>query len=132
MRSAMGADCERLTITDLAREFKVTARTLRFYEAEGLLDPERQGTQRFYSRADRARLAWVLRGRAVGLSLRDIRELLDLYAPGPARRPQLAAARGKCVERLETLRTQRDAIDATILELEQFIAGVDRQLSCPR
>jgi len=122
------------TITDLAREFAVTARTLRFYEDEGLLNPERRGTQRLYSRADRARLAWILRGRAVGFSLADIRELLDLYAPGEARRPQLEAALAKSRARIAALGAQRDAIDATIAELEQFCATLTdrmKEVTCP-
>jgi DNA-binding transcriptional MerR regulator len=113
------------SITDLAREFGVTSRTLRFYEDEGLLHPERRGSQRLYSRGDRARLSWILRGRSVGFSLADIRELLDMYAPGPARRAQLDATRAKCAERIAQLRAQRDAIDATIAELEHFRASID-------
>lgn len=108
------------SITDLAREFGVTSRTLRFYEDEGLLHPERRGSSRIYSRADRARLAWILRGRSVGFSLADIRELLDLYAPGLDRRSQMLAAMEKSRQRIEALKSQRDAIDLTIAELEQF------------
>lgn len=113
---------ETYSITDLARQFGVTPRTLRFYEAEGLLSPTRRGASRFYSKADRARLAWVLRGRAVGFSLADIRELLDLYTPGSDNRAQREAALAKTAQRLAALRAQRDAIDATITELEQFEA----------
>jgi DNA-binding transcriptional MerR regulator len=116
------------TITDLAREFAVTPRTIRFYEGEGLIHPSRRGTTRLYSRADRARLAWILRGRAVGFSLADIRELLDMYAPGPARRQQLAATLGKSRERISALNEQRAAIDATIAELEQFCTTIEAQL----
>lgn len=116
------------TITDLAREFAVTSRTLRFYEDEGLLHPLRRGTTRLYSRGDRARLAWILRGRAVGFSLADIRDLLDMYAPGEARRPQLEAALGKTRERISALKEQRDAIDATIAELEQFCSTIANKL----
>jgi DNA-binding transcriptional MerR regulator len=116
------------TITDLAREFAVTSRTLRFYEDEGLLHPLRRGTTRLYSRADRARLAWILRGRAVGFSLADIRDLLDMYAPGEARRPQLEATLGKSRERITALKDQRAAIDATIAELEQFCSTITQKL----
>ncbi|WP_448586886.1 MerR family transcriptional regulator [Thermaurantiacus sp.] len=119
------------SITDLAREFGVTARTLRFYESEGLLKPTRQGASRRYSKADHARLKWVLRGRAVGFSLAEIRELLDLYAPGPARRPQLEAARARSLERIAALKEQRAAIDETLLELEAFVASLDAQLGEP-
>jgi DNA-binding transcriptional MerR regulator len=116
------------TITDLSREFAVTSRTLRFYEDEGLIHPLRRGTTRLYSRGDRARLAWILRGRAVGFSLADIRDLLNMYAPGQARRPQLQAALAKSRERISALNDQRAAIDATIAELEQFCATIKQQL----
>lgn len=116
------------SITDLAREFAVTSRTLRFYEDEGLLHPLRRGTTRLYSRGDRARLAWILRGRAVGFSLADIRDLLDMYAPGEARRAQIEAALAKSRERIAALRDQRAAIDATIAELEQFCTTIAQKL----
>ncbi len=119
---------EQFSITDLAREFDVTSRTLRFYEDEGLIHPTRRGTTRIYSRADRARLAWILRGRSVGFSLADIRELLDMYAPGEARRPQLEATLGKSRERVAALRAQRDAIDATIAELQEFCRTIEARL----
>ena len=119
---------ETFTITDLARHFAVTPRTIRFYEGEGLIAPERRGTTRLYSRADRARLAWILRGRAVGFSLADIRDLLDLYAPGPARRSQLQATLEKCRARISALQEQRAAIDATIAELDQFCATIDLKI----
>ena len=80
-----------LTIGELCEEFGVTARALRFYEDEALISPERRGTQRLYSERDRARLAWILRGKRVGLSLSDIKELLDLYDVGDGRRTQRLA-----------------------------------------
>ena len=119
---------EAFSITDLAREFAVTSRTLRFYEDEGLIHPTRRGTTRLYSRADRTRLAWILRGRAVGFSLADIRELLDMYAPGEARRPQLQATLDKSRERVCALQAQRDAIDATIAELQDFCRTIEERL----
>lgn len=124
----MADGIETFGITDLSREFGVTARTLRFYEDEGLLDPDRRGSSRVYSRADRARLAWILRGRSVGFSLADIRELLDLYAPGRDRRSQLLAAMEKSHQRIDALKGQRDAIDLTIAELEQFCDGIADKL----
>lgn len=124
----MEAEGERYTITELAREFGVTSRTIRFYEAEGLLAPERRGTTRLYGKADRARLAWVFRGRAVGFSLADIRELLDLYTPGSDNRAQREAALAKTEQRLAALRAQRDAIDSTVTELEQFAATLRSRL----
>ena len=85
-----------LTIGELCEEFGVTARALRFYEDEALIAPERRGTQRLYSERDRARLAWILRGKRVGLSLADIKELLDLYDVGDGRRTQRLATIERC------------------------------------
>ncbi|QMW24256.1 MerR family transcriptional regulator [Sandaracinobacteroides saxicola] len=119
---------EVFTISDLASEFSVTPRTIRFYEGEGLIKPARRGTQRLYSRGDRARLAWILRGRNVGFSLAEIHELLDLYRPGKAREPQLRAAIAKCRERIAALEAQRADIDMTIAELSNFVGNIETQL----
>lgn len=121
-------EAPQFSISDLAREFAITTRTIRFYEAEGLIRPRREGAVRMYDKAARARLAWILRGRAVGFSLAEIRELLDLYRPGPARRPQLEAAARKCRERLAALSAQREAIDHMAAELEQFMTTLDTRL----
>src|SRR5688500_145401 len=83
-----------LTIGELCDEFGVTARALRLYEDEARIAPERRGTQRLYSERDRARLAWILRGKRVGLSLSDIKELLDLYDVGDGRRTQRRSTTG--------------------------------------
>ncbi len=112
------------TIGQMCADFGVTARALRFYEDEALLSPERRGTQRLYSPRDRARLAWILRGRRVGLSLADIKELLDLYDLGDNRRTQRLATIERCSEQVAKLKRQRVDIDATITELETFIATV--------
>jgi len=116
----------RFTIGRLCDEFGVTGRALRFYEDEELLSPERRGTHRLYSARDRARLAWILRGRRVGLSLADIKELLDLYDLGDDRRTQRLATIERCGEQVAKLKQQRVDIDATIHELEEFIAMVER------
>jgi len=116
------------TIGQLCEEFAVTGRALRFYEDEALLSPERRGTQRLYSKTDRARLAWILRGRRVGLSLADIKELLDLYDLGDNRRTQRLATIERCSQQVDKLKQQRVDIDATIDELENFIAMVTRQI----
>ena len=116
-----------LTIGELCDEFGVTARALRFYEDEALIAPERRGTQRLYSERDRARLAWILRGKRVGLSLSDIKELLDLYDVGDGRRTQRRATIERCQEKVDALHRQRIDIDATIEELTSFIALVKAQ-----
>jgi len=108
------------TITELADEFGVTPRTLRHYEDQGLLLPERQGQNRIYSGADHARLAWILRGKRVGFSLQEIGEMLDLYDVGDARETQRAVVVERCLERIRDLEAQRDDINATIDELQDF------------
>ena len=109
------------SIGELCDEFSVTARALRFYEDEALISPERRGTQRLYTERDRARLAWILRGKRVGLSLADIKELLDLYDVGDNRQTQRLKTIERCQDQVDRLKRQRVDIEATIKELEGFI-----------
>jgi DNA-binding transcriptional MerR regulator len=115
------------TIGELCDEFSVTARALRFYEDEALISPERRGTQRLYSDRDRARLAWILRGKRVGLSLAEIKQLLDLYDIGDGRRLQRLKTIETCQLRVDRLKQQQIDIEATIKELESFIELVKAQ-----
>jgi DNA-binding transcriptional MerR regulator len=109
------------SIGEMCEAFGVTARALRFYEDENLIAPDRRGTTRLYTDRDRARLAWILRGKRVGFSLTDIKELLDLYDVGDNRRTQILTTIERCREQIGKLEQQRVDIDATIHELEEFI-----------
>jgi len=116
---------EEFSISELCEEFGVTPRALRFYEDEKLIAPRRQGLARIYSHRDRARLAWILRGKRVGFSLADIREMIDLYDAGDGRRTQREFTVAKCRERIDLLQSQRNDIDEAIAELVSFVALVE-------
>jgi DNA-binding transcriptional MerR regulator len=126
-RGAVGRDV--FTIRDLTKEFGVSARTLRFYEEKGLLDPGRNGEQRLYSRRDRARLRYVLMGKSVGFSLEDVREMLDLYDLGDGQRTQLQVALAKFQERVVRLERQRGDIDRAIAELTRASLEIESMLA---
>lgn len=113
---------DRFSISALASEFGITPRAMRFYEDEGLIAPDRKGTARHYSQRDRARLAWILRGKRVGFSLTEIRELLDLYDVGDGRRSQRAETLARCRTKIDALERQKVDIDAAIAELQEFAA----------
>ena len=124
----MDAERRFYSIGEMCEAFAVTARALRFYEDEGLISPERRGTMRLYTDRDRARLTWILRGKRVGFSLSDIHELLDLYDIGDHQHTQMIATRDRCAERIAALHRQKQDIDTTVAELEEFIGLLDERL----
>lgn len=127
MITTAGPD-KQFTIRDLAETFDVTARTLRYYEQKGLLSPTRRGATRLYSAADRARLALILRGKRVGFSLDEIKEMLDLEAldRGPA---HLEEALERFRARIADLKRQRADIDEALGELQAGCAWMEDRLS---
>jgi DNA-binding transcriptional MerR regulator len=116
------------SITELCREYDVTPRTLRFYEQKGLLHPARRGWTRLFSYRDRARLQLILRGKKVGFSLEEIKEMLDLYNLRDGQVTQLRVASTKMRDRLEALRKQRIELEEAIADLERTIVVVDGML----
>jgi DNA-binding transcriptional MerR regulator len=111
---------ETHSIAQLAQEFDVTSRAIRFYEDQGLIHPKREGQARIYNKADRARLAWILKGKSVGFSLNEIGELLDLYSLEDGRQTQRLATLKRCVERIDDLKKQQNNLGFMIAELEDF------------
>ena len=106
-------------IGEMAKKYGVTLRTLRFYEDKGLLTPKREGTTRLYARRDVARLKLILLGRKVGFSLRDVKQMMDLYDPCGLQHQAAAADARKVGEAAGRLEKQRVAIDEAICELTQ-------------
>ena len=107
-----------LTVTQLARELGITARTIRFYEDKALITPQRAGSTRVYTGRDRARMILILRGKRLGFSLREIKEYLDLYDVDHTQDEQLRRLLVAVGKRLEDLREQRRALDTTLTDLE--------------
>lgn len=108
---------ETFTITELADEFALTTRAIRFYEDQGLLSPERRGTRRIYGQRERVRLKLVLRGKRLGMSLADIAGILDLYDTDNSERPQLLKFLEVLAARRVLLEQQREDIDVVLEEI---------------
>ncbi|HJV07407.1 MAG TPA: MerR family DNA-binding transcriptional regulator [Chromobacteriaceae bacterium] len=117
------------TISDLAREFDVTTRTIRFYEDQGLLEPARQGQRRIYSRRDRIRLMLILRGKRIGLSLQEIRELFDLYDADDNNASQLQEFIRLLQQRERQLLDQMEDIRLVLKEITQQRQQCERLLA---
>lgn len=116
-------------IGEIARQFDITLRTLRFYEDKGLISPKRDGAMRLYSRRDKARLKLILLGRKVGFSLRDVKQMLDLYEPSGSNTRQLKVTLEKSEKQLARLEKQRSLLDDAIRELTGTMEIVRADLS---
>lgn len=119
------------TISDLAREFDVTTRTIRFYEESGLLTPLRDGQTRLYSDADRVKLKLILRGKRLGFSLSESKELIDMYDPDSDNRSQINALLDKIQKRREQLEAQLKDIRIMQAELDEAEAKCREALNEP-
>ncbi len=111
------------TITQLTQEFGITTRTLRFYEAQGLITPQRRGRQRLYKPADRTRLKLILRGKRLGFSLTEISEIIGMYGKAPGEAGQLQLLMRKIAERRAELEEKRNDIELTLAELADVERG---------
>jgi DNA-binding transcriptional MerR regulator len=108
------------TITELAREFAVTQRAIRFYEDQGLLKPQRKGRTRIYLPGDRTRLKLTLRGKRLGFSLAEIRDMFDLYESSRDEKPQLSRFLALLAQRRAQLEQQREDIKAVLAEIYAY------------
>jgi DNA-binding transcriptional MerR regulator len=122
-------DRAEYSIGELAREFDVTPRAIRFYEDQGLLSPRREGQRRVYTQRERTRLKLTLRGKRLGLSLSEIRDLIDMYEPGRDERPQLERFLSALESHRSALEQQRTDIEAQLSEIAAFEKRVRKQLS---
>ena len=111
-----------LRIGDMAKHFDVTLRTLRFYEDKGLIHPKREGNTRLYTQKDVTRLELIMLGRRVGFSLREVKQIMDLYDPKGTSTKQLRLLLDKSERQLGRLEKQRKAIDDAIGELKSAMA----------
>ena len=128
-KNSTSRDTARIySIAELAREFGITARTIRFYEDEGLVKPRRQGLTRLYSAGDRTRLGWILRGKRLGFALAEIRELLDLYQVDRTGVQQLRELLRRSRMHISDLEKKRRDLDAHIGEFKEVEIQVTAEL----
>ena len=119
---------ELFSISDLSREFDVTTRTIRFYEDEGLLRPDRVGRQRVYSHGDRVRLKLILRGKRLGFSLSEIADIIQMYYLAPGELGQLRYIIERIHQRREALKQRRNDIEETLRDLDSIERQCRQQL----
>lgn len=109
---------EYYSITELTREFGISTRTLRFYEDEGLIHPMRRGRTRLFRPSDRHLVRQIIRGRRLGFSINEIREIIQIYREPPGEVGQLKLMIARIAEKRETLRQRRRDLEETIDELD--------------
>ena len=129
LRPGSSARATTFTISQLAEEFNITTRAIRFYEDQGLLSTLRRGNRRIYSRRDRVRLGLILRGKRLGFSLNDTRELFDLYDHAPTEDAQMSRFMNLLSERRALLQQQMQDIRAILSEIEVAEADCQRTMS---
>ncbi|MFV0476334.1 MAG: MerR family transcriptional regulator [Parahaliea sp.] len=108
------------SISDLASEFDITTRAIRFYEEKGLINPRRDGQKRLYSPADRVRIKLILRGKRIGMSLAESAEVIDLYNPQHNNEEQLLSLIGTIRDKRARLLQQKKDIDDTLISLDEI------------
>ena len=115
------------SISDLSTEFGITTRAIRFYEGKGLLSPRREGQKRLFTGSDRVRLDLILRGKRIGLTLEESRDIIEMYSPGHDNAEQLNSLIEKVRERRRLLQQQLEDIHNMLAELDQVVAGKKEQ-----
>ena len=110
------------TISELAEEFEISTRTIRFYEEKGFIKPKRKGQQRIFGAADRTRIRLILRGKRIGMSLAECMEIIDMYNPGDSSDSQLDSLLARVAERRTALEQQRKDLDETLQALDEIEA----------
>jgi DNA-binding transcriptional MerR regulator len=122
---------ESYSISELAREFEITTRSIRFYEEKGLLHPARRGQQRVYSQADRVRLRLILRGKRIGLTLEESREIIGMYQPGQANEAQSRLLLDRVEQRRLQFQQQLEDIRQALAELDEVENKVRDAMAAP-
>ncbi|HYR79600.1 MAG TPA: MerR family DNA-binding transcriptional regulator [Candidatus Dormibacteraeota bacterium] len=122
------SDKAAFTIGELSREFGVTLRALRFYENKGLISPQRDGLSRLYSQGDRTRLALILKGKKLGFTLGEIRQMIAVEE-GAADTKALTLSREKCLEQIELLQRQKAEIEEGLSELFRIYTSLTGKIA---
>ncbi len=113
------SDSKTFSISELAKEFDVTTRAIRFYEDKGMLSPKRKGQTRIYTPADRTKLKLILRGKRLGFTLDESRDLIEMYNPSGNNNDQLQTLLGKIRERQVYLQQQMKDLEVMMVDLQE-------------